>query len=315
MAAATMRDTTCDMRYINPNPGPEGGLVLGENVSKEMYKKGRHLMTDERMCLFEDARTAPEGLEGFGLEKNGFMKISPPGLPDGVNWRDYLAVRDHYYPLLVECAKKHVPGSQWGCVFQHLVRDENPANVGISYARFAHADAGPGSPPKWREMLVNKYGFSQSEVDNVDIMMVNIWHPFDRPAYKDPLCLLDVSTMDFSRELQKIQYVFPPEMKFTPQALKGFSNFADVSSGRPESLLVGPSYAPGHRWIFCSDMRPDEGWLFKQYDEREVKAKACFHNSFSDPFHIAEPKETHGRRSGEFRILLTFPKGAAASKL
>merc|ERR1711924_25340 len=89
-------------------------------------------------------------------------------------------------------------------------------------------------------------------------MMVNIWHPFDRPAYKDALCLLDVSTMDFSRELQKIQYVFPPEMKFTPQALKGFSNFADVSSeGRRVSswgLLMHQGTA-GFSAATCGRMR------------------------------------------------------------
>ena len=45
-------------------------------------------------------------------------------------------------------------------------------------------------------MLVDKYKFSPAELDSLDIMMVNIWHPFDRPAYKDPLCFLDATSRE-----------------------------------------------------------------------------------------------------------------------
>ena len=57
-----------------------------------------------------------------------------------------------------------------------------------------------------------------------------------------------------------------------------------------------------------------EAWLFKQWDTREGVAKASFHTSFHDPFYDAKP-DTPGRRSVEFRLLLTFPKKEASSKL
>lgn len=72
-------------------------------------------------------------------------------------------------------------------------------------------------------------------------------------------------------------------------------------------MLTGPIHAAGHRWVFCSDQRPDEAWLFRQYDEREGVAKCCFHNSFHDPFHAQDP-DCPGRRSAEFRLVLSFPK-------
>ena len=58
--------------------------------------------------------------------------------------------------------------------------------------------------------------------------------------------------------------------------------------------------------VYISDQRPDEMWLFKQYDTREGVAKSTFHTSFHDPFHEDKPKESHGRRSAEFRMLVTF---------
>ena len=71
--------------------------------------------------------------------------------------------------------------------------------------------------------------------------------------------------------------------------------------------LVGPTYSPHHRWIYCSDQRPDEAWLFKQFDTRQGVAPTTFHNSFHDPFYDRQPG-IPGRRSVEFRIFLTFPK-------
>ena len=55
-------------------------------------------------------------------------------------------------------------------------------------------------------------------------------------------------------------------------------------------------------------MRPNEAWLFKQFDTRDDgRAKQTFHDSFHDPFHDQDPN-TPVRRSAEFRLLLTFPK-------
>ena len=66
-------------------------------------------------------------------------------------------------------------------------------------------------------------------------------------------------------------------------------------------------------------MRPDEAWLFKQYDSTDGVAKASFHTSFVDPFHLKNP-EIPARRSMEFRMILAFPKrnqaaAAPASRL
>ena len=86
----------------------------------------------------------------------------------------------------------------------------------------------------------------------------------------------------------------------------------DQQTTTSKNTSLGPLYNPRHRWVFLPDQRPDEAWIFKQFDTRDGVAKCTFHNSFPDPCHIDEPDDTHGRRSVEFRFILTFPRGGGA---
>lgn len=83
----------------------------------------------------------------------------------------------------------------------------------------------------------------------------------------------------------------------------------------PKPSATAPRYSPDHHWVFCSDMRLDEAWFFKQYDTRENVAKVAFHCAVADPLHAADP-EIPNRCSVEFRIFLTFPaQNAPTAKL
>ena len=64
----------------------------------------------------------------------------------------------------------------------------------------------------------------------------NIWHPFEHPAYRDPLCLLDTSSVDRERDIAPIPYVDEKGEK------------ANVDVGGFE--LEGPAYNPNHRWAY-----------------------------------------------------------------
>merc|ERR1711939_816085 len=102
----------------------------------------------------------------------------------------------------------------------------------------------------------------------------------------DPLCLLDATSLRAGEE-DFVRYQYEGGTMVVP--------------------AVGPVYSPKHRWVYISDQEPTEAWLFKQYDARSSVAQRTFHNSFHDPYHAQRPKATHGRRSVEFRFLLTFP--------
>merc|ERR1719261_309264 len=115
--------------------------------------------------------------------------------------------------------------------------------------------------------------------------MMNIWHPFDRPAFKNPLCLLDWTSVEFPADT--VRYL-PLNENCRPD--KGASHayrtgdvdadgdhmlhHLDIPTEKSKPVLdpsaypypVAPVYNPRHRWVFCSDMKPEEAWLFKQYD-------------------------------------------------
>lgn len=150
--------------------------------------------------------------------------------------------------------------------------------------------------------------------------MAGVWHPFGHPAFLNPLCLLDATTVDWSLPegaVRKVSFelnhlVHGMAHNGTRLADPGFQRYfslfsSDGSLDSEKSLIVAPVHSPSHRWVFCPDQTPEEAWLFKHYDTRANVAPSCFHNSFRDPFH-ADDKAILSRQNVEFRFILTFPK-------
>jgi len=293
-----------------------GGLFIGKGTA-EQYKKARHLMTDEKEVIFMDARAADGGLSFWDFDTHGLCCITPPPAIDFANdpaiyymTRDRNAemgvskkpekkpskLREVYYPALCELAKK-LTGAKECFLESHAMREPNPKNIFANPSRFAHSDASARSPPIFRNTLVKRFGYSEEEANSVDICSFNIWHPIEYPAYRDPLCLLDSSSVDIDRDIAPIPYV-----DTEGKQVKMNSGFE----------LEGPCFNPSHRWVYISDQKPDEAWVFKQWDTRDGVAKQCYHNSFHDPFYDNANPAKSGRKSIEFRMLLVFPKKATA---
>lgn len=202
----------------------------------------------------------------------------------------------------------------------HVRRSEvaGRRDAGLSqYARIAHSDYGPEFEPLFRRMLVARYGVPEDEAQRCGICAANLWAPIDRPAYKDPLCLLDASSLRL--EADTVRYVTLGDIGFNSK--QPSDSRVPVSSQDAPSL--GVAFAPRHRWVYLPDMLPTEAVVFKQYDFRPCAAAKCtFHHAVTDGFHDAW-KECPGRRSIECRVFLTFDgtsssgseATAAASKL
>jgi len=261
-------------------------------MAMEYYKKARHLLTEGKVITFHDAQTENGGLGSSHFDTRGLQSIT---LPPPVDSENEKLTKEVYYPQFAELVKK-VTGAKGCFINSHLIRMPNPPSISQNPAKFAHCNASKDFPLSWRKGLVKNHGCMQEVADHHDIFMVNVWHPRDIPAYKDPLGLLDRSTVDLGHEIQDIPFI----------NLNG-----EVSEGFPP--LIGPSISLKHRWVFIPDQKPDEAWLFKQYDTRPGVAKQCFHNGFADPCHLDDPTKP-GRKSAEFRMYLTFPK-KAGSKL
>lgn len=332
------RDTFAKISYLVPNP-PEMDVEVPEpGVSKEEYRRRRDMIMEERTLLMQDARRGPgasgggEGLESWRLDLHGFCCVPVP-VPGFVDFQDQKLTKEIYWPKLLELAKAASGAAQGYMLSGGTLRGEpkqGPEEFGLyggAYAQYAHSDYGKDCEETMRYLLTERFKIPESEVaeEVCDLCVVNVWHPRDWPAYKWPLCLLDASSVDWSERdgpVSKwvsfdtnnlIHGVNDPELrKVLPQAYKtlGRNTGGDRFSGSSaDSLIVGALYQTSHRWIFCPDQRPEEAWIFKQWDSRHGVARQAFHNSFADPFHEDDP-DCPGRRSIEFRILLTFPKGS-----
>lgn len=144
---AISRDVKAQIRYFNANAPPEvrtnGVLTLGDlGDGAEMYKKRRHFTTEvHEVVVLEASRAAPGGdPKNFQLDTHGLCLIEPP-LP--MDFLDRKRVVLEYYPKLEELVRRTMGAER--CFMNPIfgTRSENPENLGISYARFAHTDAGP----------------------------------------------------------------------------------------------------------------------------------------------------------------------------
>jgi len=244
-------------------------------------------------------------------DTHGFCVAQGIPPPPSANFQDPKNTKAEYGPKIVELTKR-LTGAKEGFLYQYVNRgpDGNKRNFGIrEYGNFAHSDFGSTSPATFQGVLMKQFKMSQEEVDASEILCLNIWHPRDGPAYKDPLCLLDATSQEYAPV--KIPFLtmnlFYPTIPLAKNFMKSGAYSNESKKNVDESLVCGPTYAPQHRWFFISDQKPDEAWLFKQYDTRPNVAKTAFHTSFPDPFHAKDPNCPE-RKSAEFRVLLTFPK-------
>ena len=295
------------LRYFNANiPRNEtvtalgveytGVVTLGETPSgsKEDYKKRRARVVSRHAVTVYDT-----GDKAWNFEVNGFTLVRAAAPIE--DFHTLAIVRDEYAPRVYEIVKATTGANRVFIVGQQVRSEKTGRTVrSSSYARFAHSDYGPEYEPLFRRLLAARYGFSKEEAQSCGLCVAGYWAPIDRPAYRDPLCLLDCTSVDLENEMVRYVYQYQDaETSRRPQKQR-----IPVPAG--DAPAIGPIYSPNHRWYFKPDMSPREAMLFKQYDFRKgVAAPACWHNSFHDRFHDAW-EECPGRRSIELRLLLTF---------
>jgi hypothetical protein len=310
-------------------------------------------------CIVEDAREAPGGIGSFDLDTNGFAYMRgllPPWPPNLANPLDYdfpdweaavLPGSLEYLPALAEACRKFV-GAEAAYVTNYILRSD-AVSEGPGYNVHTHSDFGPWAVETFRAMLSERYGVPPHVVRDKELLLVNCWHPFDRPAYSDPLALMDMSSLNLEPGWEETS-----ALRRLPIAIDSLSSLGDndepsafYRSGRfyslgadgqqtlrsDDGLLSACPPAETHKFYFCPDMEPDECWLFKQWDTRTDKgARVCFHSAVHDPFYDADGTgsisglegrlRSHTvsrmptRRSLECRLVMTFPSvKASTSKL
>lgn len=241
-------------------------------------REARHANTE--LCVVEITDARPLVASGdVTLEANGMTLREHPvgGVAD---YRSDEAIRADYdktiLPLLQETT-----GAEAVFMMSHQVRTESPESFLWAYARFIHCDYPLTPSPSREKMLLERYQSPLlKEIDQRDYAWFNIWEPFDRPAEKSQLAIIDGASTehdDFA------------EYQFSAAAERGYAAL--------------PVRNPNHRFYYFSSMHPGEAAIFTQYDTRQGRPKVCPHTAF---YHPEFPDDHQGRRSVEYRALAVF---------
>jgi hypothetical protein len=220
------------------------------------------------------------------------------------DFRDKSQVSRIYFAE-VEALLKRKLGCTHAFVYNSLTRTENPESFTQAYARFAHLDAPPPPPnDDGRVLRLQQYlmrrGVPEEEVLSAAIVTTNTWQPFDNPAWKNPLAVLDSATLDVKKDLLAYTY-----------AGSGAGSMGDRNQAAYRKIQAGLMHNERHRWFFFPDMAENEVLVFKQLEgsagSGTNKSRCSFHTSFDDPL---AKQDAPGRRSIECRLVLTFPPGS-----
>ena len=266
--------------------------------SRERGSQSALANLDPREMQIFDAR--PD-LENLDIEKQGFcvanLKTSLPETLEVLLEEKEVKIRKIFWPEIIDLARRTIvsdgrsPKYVFALGTQKFTEDKSRGLLG-SYARAAHADFSDVIFDRAHKMLT-KRGVPDEEAQNLDLMFVNTWKPFGRVVSDNPLAILDWTTVDASRDVH------------------GLPRGASVEKG---NILVSTvTHNPSHRWMYLSDMTPEEVWFFKQADSRTARSdlsRHAFHTSFRQP---GDEGVERSRRSIAVRLLCAFESRPARS--
>jgi len=113
----------------------------------------------------------------------------------------------------------------------------------------------------------------------------NVWRVVSQPPQDMPLSACDVRSVAWD----DLVYA------------DGVYDYGEKPWMRAEAYLV--KYNPAHRWIYFSNMRPDEALIFRAYENDDHGYPGAPHVAFADP---TCPPDAPGRISVESRVYAIF---------
>lgn len=268
----------------------------------------------------------PGGKEAWNLEEHGFCFIKTPDYDfEEHHVQNRRRVNKEFGPKVAEAVRVAAKAKKafW---MSHQRRAENGTVVEKYAKSFPHSDYGPEYEAQFRNVLEHRYGVPHEEAQTCGLVVMNMWCPVERPAYKFPLALLDASSVHMEKDTIRYQadesidngygyYNGKDNSKSltqngenqTVETQKGPRPLAErVPQAAVDAPALAPLWASNHRYVYLPDMEPDEAAVFKQYDYRKSSnAKATFHCAVDDRFHEGWA-ECPGRRSIECRVILTY---------
>jgi len=137
--------------------------------------------------------------------------------------------------------------------------------------------------------------------------IVNIWQPFGKPVKRDPLAFCDFRSLDENDFRTVVANLPPPGAGeygnvSRNKAHKGKWEYSLNGEQAPRYEVANLAYNPDQKWYYCSDMVPEEAWIFKIYDSKtDGRARCAVHSSFP---YKDQPDHGEARTSVEVRAFV-----------
>ena len=259
-----------DVRYLNDEWRDRAEIpVVGDRES-------RRANTAKHVVEIHDARDALRRGD-ITLDTNGFALLRHATAVR--NFRDDEEVRDIYYPEILALATR-TTGARDVIITQHVVRTEDTSDFNKAYARFLHCDYTLEDPRELAARALARRDLNIANYSNCEFAWFNTWQPFDHTVDRNPLAVVDASTVSTKDVL---------DYYYTGYGQKGKSAM--------------PLRDPGHRFYYVPRMKTDELLFLKQLDTRDGVSRICPHTSFDD---ATSPSDAPPRRSIEVRMMAVF---------
>ena len=261
-----LASVNAEVRYLNTEwKGRPEAPRIGDRTS-------RRANTAKRTVAIEDAR----GLD-LELDAAGFVLTRHGSAVE--DFHDTALVRDAYYGEVGEVVRR-MTGADAVFVYSHTIRTEDTSDFNVAYARFVHCDYSLARADERRRSALEKHRGELDPARRWEFAWYNTWQPIEREVRKNPLAVIDSSTLARG---DVVDYFY------TGYGKDGKSSM--------------PVRNPDHEFYYFSDMATDELLFIKQLDSRPDRASLCPHTSFDDP--TSDPNAPP-RRSIEVRMMAVF---------
>jgi len=269
-----MSSVKAEINYSADNGRPIDYYFYEPDPALELNPPG----TDARTV---DIHNAWNQVDKFSVDKQGF-ELNPIS-DEFDNYDDDLAIKNQFYPIIVDFVKQHT-GAKRVEVFDHTIRRRLPADlkqqteVQRPAVLLVHSDYTPKSgPQRVRDVLPDE----SDELLKGRVAFYNVWKPLYGVVEELPLACVDAQS-------QSDEDLLIMELKYRE---------------RTGEIFV-LRHSDQHKWWYFPGMTPEQALLLKTYDsETDGRARFAGHSAFEHP---DTPENALKRQSIEVRTMAFF---------
>jgi hypothetical protein len=251
-----------------------------DTVPRIYSRQSRHANTSRHDVSIHNGRIRHEAGD-LDLDGSGFVLVDHESAV--TDFRNKEVVLQQYFPEMRELILE-LTGAHDAFSFPfYQVRSREPEHFFDAYSLYMHCDYSPDTWSRFAQSIIRNSGREQHYPSSEwDFAWYNLWRPVGHTVEKDPLVVMDASTVDRD---DIVNYQAAKEEVKAQAAL--------------------PLFNEDQRYYYIPGMRTNEVLVLKQLDSRADKALVCPHTSFADP---TAPADAQDRESIDIRFMCVFPK-------